>query len=40
VPVGELPVGGELRAHLGIFLEFDAEGRIVSQRNYDCYEPW
>jgi ketosteroid isomerase-like protein len=26
-----------LRAHLGVFLEF-RDGRIVAQRNYDCYE--
>jgi ketosteroid isomerase-like protein len=39
VPFGELPVGSVMRAHLGIFLEF-RDGRIVAQRQYDCYQPW
>jgi ketosteroid isomerase-like protein len=39
VPFGDLPPGGTLRAHLGIFLEFE-NGKIKAQRNYDCYEPW
>jgi hypothetical protein len=39
VPLGTLPAGGELRAHLGVFLEFE-NGKIKVQRNYDCYEPW
>ncbi|MEV0826149.1 nuclear transport factor 2 family protein [Nonomuraea rubra] len=37
VPLRDLPVGHVLRAHLGVFLEF-RDGRIVAQRNYDCYE--
>ncbi|MDT0448594.1 nuclear transport factor 2 family protein [Streptomyces hesseae] len=37
VPLGELPTGHVLRAHIATFLEF-RDGRIVSQRNYDCYE--
>ncbi|MEV0998085.1 nuclear transport factor 2 family protein [Nonomuraea sp. NPDC050202] len=37
VPLGDLPAGHVLRAHLGVFLEF-RDGRIVAQRNYDCYE--
>ncbi|MBI2826557.1 MAG: nuclear transport factor 2 family protein [Planctomycetia bacterium] len=36
---GELTAGSELKAYLAIFLEF-RDGRIVAQRNYDCYEPW
>jgi ketosteroid isomerase-like protein len=39
VPLGTLPIGSELRAHLGVFLDFE-NGRIKAQRNYDCYEPW
>jgi len=26
-----------LRAHIAAFLEF-RDGRIIAQRNYDCYE--
>jgi ketosteroid isomerase-like protein len=29
--------GGQMRAHFAAFLEFK-DGKIVSQRNYDCYE--
>jgi ketosteroid isomerase-like protein len=39
VPVGSLPAGAEMRARCACFLEFRA-GRIVAQRNYDCFEPW
>lgn len=39
VPFGALPAGGTMRAHLAIFMSF-REGRIVSQRNYDCFEPF
>jgi ketosteroid isomerase-like protein len=28
-----------MRAHIAAFLEF-RDGRIVAQRNYDCYEPF
>jgi ketosteroid isomerase-like protein len=39
VPVGPLPAGSEMRAHLAMFFEL-SEGRIRRQRNYDCFEPW
>lgn len=39
VPFGSLPVGGTMRAHLGVFLTFEG-GKIKSQRNYDCFEPF
>lgn len=39
VPVGSLPAGGTLRAAIGQFLTF-RDGRIVSVRNYDCYDPF
>jgi ketosteroid isomerase-like protein len=38
VAIGSIPAGGELRAHVALFLEF-RDGRIASQSNYDCYEP-
>jgi ketosteroid isomerase-like protein len=39
VPLGSLPAGGQMRARFAIFLEL-RDGRIVRQRNYDCFEPW
>lgn len=38
VPLGDLPAGHVLRAHIATFLEF-RDGLICAQRNYDCYEP-
>jgi predicted ester cyclase len=39
VPFGLLPVGGQRKAFFAVFLEF-REGKIVRQRNYDCFEAW
>jgi ketosteroid isomerase-like protein len=39
VSVGSLPAGAELRGRFACFLEF-RDGRIVAQRNYDCFDPW
>jgi ketosteroid isomerase-like protein len=39
VPFGTLKEGSEMRAHFATFLEF-RDGRIVAQRNYDCFDPW
>jgi ketosteroid isomerase-like protein len=39
VPLGSLPAGAEMRGRFAVFMEF-RDGRIVSQRNYDCFEPW
>ena len=35
--LGTLPIGGEMRAHFAVFLEF-RNGKIVRQANYDCFE--
>lgn len=37
VPFQDIPAGGQMRAHFAAFLRFK-DGRIVAQRNYDCYE--
>jgi ketosteroid isomerase-like protein len=37
VPVGSLPSGGEMRAHFAVVLELE-NGRILRQRNYDCFD--
>ena len=39
VPVGTLPVGGTMRAAFAVFLTF-RDGRILTQHNYDCFEPF
>jgi ketosteroid isomerase-like protein len=39
IPVGSLPAGCEMWGHFAVFMEF-RDGRIVAQRNYDCFEPW
>jgi ketosteroid isomerase-like protein len=36
---GSLAAGSAMRAHSAMFFEFQ-NGKIVSQRNYDCFEPW
>ena len=36
---GTLTEGSEMRAHSAMFFEFK-DGKIISQRNYDCFEPW
>lgn len=39
VAMGQLPVGGQLRAHIAGVTEV-RDGKIVALRNYDCYEPF
>jgi predicted ester cyclase len=38
-PVESLPAGRQMHGRFAVFMEF-REGRIVAQRNYDCFEPW
>jgi ketosteroid isomerase-like protein len=39
VPFGSNPAGGQMKAFFAVFLEF-REGKIIRQRNYDCFEAW
>jgi ketosteroid isomerase-like protein len=39
VPAGSLAAGAVMQGRFACFLEFRA-GRIVAQRNYDCFDPW
>ncbi len=36
---GTLAAGARMRAHSAMFFEF-RDGKIASQRNYDCFEAW
>lgn len=39
VPFGKVVAGTDMKAHFAMFFEIK-DGRIRSQRNYDCFEPW
>ena len=39
VPLGNIPLGGQMRARFAIFLTY-RDGRIVRQHNYDCFDPF
>ncbi|MGZ4778023.1 MAG: nuclear transport factor 2 family protein [Thermoanaerobaculia bacterium] len=39
VPFGSIPAGGEMRADLAFFIEFE-DGKIRVQREYACFHPW
>ncbi len=39
IPFGSLAVGDKMRAHFAVFIELH-DGKIVAQRNYDCFDPW
>ncbi len=39
VPVGSLKPGDTMRAAFALFLTYK-DGRIISQRNFDCFEPF
>jgi hypothetical protein len=39
IPMGELKPGDAMSCYSGIFLDF-RDGRIVGQRNYDCFPPF
>ncbi len=39
VGFGNLAAGSQMRCHSAMFFTFE-EGKIASQRNYDCFDPW
>ena len=39
VPHGSVKPGGQLKAHIAMFMEF-RDGKICHQRDYGCYEPF
>lgn len=39
MPLSSLAAGSQMRAYSAMFFQFN-DGKIVSQRNYDCFEPW
>ena len=39
VGFGNLTAGSQMRCHSAMFFTFE-EGKIATQRNYDCFEPW
>jgi hypothetical protein len=39
VPLGNIPVGGTMKAYFAQFYEFK-DGKIVKLRNYDCFDPF
>jgi hypothetical protein len=39
IPLGNIPVGGTMKAWFAQFYEFK-DGKIIKQRNYDCFDPF
>jgi hypothetical protein len=39
LPIGQIPIGGEMKAYFAQFFEFEGD-KIIRQRNYDCFEPF
>ncbi|MBD2701300.1 nuclear transport factor 2 family protein [Spirosoma sp. BT702] len=37
IPIGQLVPGDEMKANFALFMEFE-NGKIIRQRNYDCFE--
>src|ERR1051326_848356 len=39
IPFGTLAAGDNMRCHSAMLFEF-RDGKIATQRNYDCFDPW
>lgn len=39
IQIGKIPPGGQMTAYFAQFFEFES-GKIIKQRNYDCFEPF
>lgn len=39
IPLGNIPIGGQMKAYFAQFYEFK-DGKIIKQRNYECFEPF
>jgi hypothetical protein len=39
IPLGTLKAGDEMKAYFAQFFEY-LDGKIIRQRNYDCFEPF
>ena len=39
VHMGSVPAGESLHARFAVFIDFKS-GKIIGQRNYNCFEPW
>lgn len=39
IQIGKIPPGGQMTAYFAQFFEFE-DGKIIKQRNYDCFEPF
>ncbi|WP_417861383.1 nuclear transport factor 2 family protein [Winogradskyella sediminis] len=39
IPIGNIPIGGQMKAYFAQFYEFK-DNKIIKQRNYDCFEPF
>ena len=40
MPFGTLKPGDAMRARFAVFLVFNDQGRIQTQHNYDCFDPF
>ena len=40
MPFGSLKPGDSMRARFAVFIVFNTQGRIQTQHNYDCFDPF